>query len=1046
MDVSQIDVLSKKLYEPSNADEQRLAEQELSTFISSANGISQLLCIMEQSSSQHTLFFVSSALNTILRKHFSSIPASQIPTLHSNILNFLVKRVDSLPPFVTAGFARSLVRLDKLAWLDIEEVRAIVSDITHIFQMGTPIKTYLALLLFKELVQEMNTPQADQQLSLHRRRSQQFKVHLPSIFEIALNIVFSFVSSPSTDTANLIVLREALDVITSVLSFDFIGTCAVADSADDIATVHAPREFRPFFENPQIITAFFALQKLVPADEASKAFNCILRIASITRSIFASKEYRSSFLHTLMQCTYDLLTSGVTPAQFVDTSPQLLHDMARLFVRIKTNFEFSELHSSPLWTDWLKHLAEFSVQTFALMKTGDVTNAVFFFLSFWDRLVTSVPYAHSSNSNPRQLIDDVIPRIFSSYVNARLEMATEDYDDDEFDSSGGHLTALATIARLQYSTTASHILSAWQTSIGANKALALAWLIRLIGSLLSSRLVVSTKAGDHDEIDVQLACLVLQFLTTQLQVTQSIVVPKLDYALILFLRQFCRAFLSDKVTNSPMYKSKLEPVLGTPLQDQMINIVLQKIISNLHHHPDEEHIIDVTLEVFRELVTGYASSKMVKDSSATKQVLLQHRSSHLRFLTSRTDSDARYNYYFILGRILFDDLHVSNFSEFVKPIDVTIKAIQEGVSGDVKSLFGDTELRFQVISLFKDLRGLCSAILDKKFYPLFLTWLHNNHRDMIVSLSQVSARDPDLSIHILKFFEELACARSSRCSFKHHSATGNILFRDVSAGLLAFAENAKEVQVRRDIYTDKLKHITTALSAIGNALAGNYVNFGVCELYGDNSLTVTSVTLFSLMVSVPVKAVLEYPKSAKAVVVYCDAVCQYYPQLLLSLSERGDQYICWFLEFLLEGCKSLDSFVVSNSCSSLDSLLTYIYANGANVDPCVEKLKLLLRQGNCYKILEEIEKFLLNAVLFEDIQNQWSLTRPLLGLILVFFDLFSRVQQQIISVLLPEQQSQAIEWFGGLSENVKNNLEPGNRDVFAQNLTRLRNQLRPLVT
>ncbi|KAL0218526.1 hypothetical protein P9112_004179 [Eukaryota sp. TZLM1-RC] len=1036
--VPQIDELTKKFYEPASSQDHHEAATQLNPLISSPEALPQLIYLIDASSSPHTRYFVSSALNDLLKKHSENLTSQAKADLHSRLFNFLTSNVSTLPAFVTSGFARCLARVDKVAWMEIDSVRGVVEDCATIHNQSSE-QAYVSLLILKELVQEINTPPSGSQLSLHRRRSQKFKQHLPLIFKLGLDFIYNFVASPNQDGVTLMILNESLDLVNAVLSFDFIGTCAVADTSEEIATVHVPKDFREFFEDKRIVSAFFAVQKFVPAGAASRAFNCILRIASVSRSVFASKDDRKDFLRLLMEESFVLLTSGVSPHQFVQSSPQLLHDLARLFVRIKSNFEFIELQQCPIFKDWLLKIGEFSIQTFEVMHTGEVTNAVYYFLLFWDRLVSSFPYTQQGN-NVKDQLNGLASKIFASYVKARIDMTSSGVDDDEFDSTGGHLVSLSTVARSQYEETSKVLFQAWNSMVNSGKPLAIAWLVRLIGSLLSSRVTSAVKDTEQDGIDIEIAGLVLKFVSGES--TQS---AKLDYSLVLFLRQFCRAFLTEKVLKSPYYSEKLCSFLGPPLHENIIKMTLQKIISNLHHHPTEELIIDTSLEVFRELVTGYSSSKMVKECSFVSEILSQHRAPHLTFLSHRADTEARVNYYFIIGRILFDELHISKFSEFVKPFNEAAVQLLPLVKTNPNALLRDPEIRFQVCSLFKDLKGLCNAILEKKFYPLFLSWFHSTFFELFNEAMAIGAKDPDLAYIFVSLAEELSSARSSRCSFKHHTATGTLLFRDVAQVLISFTRNFKEVEVKKDLYDEKLKNLSIATSALANTVSGGYVNFGVCELYGDFSLNQLTIILMEHLIEINPKVISQYPSASRFIVVFVDSVAQFYPQLLVSLGDNNLKYIEFVITFLTEACQSLDSFVVSNSCSAIDSLAAYLFSGPSVLDQNAIKLKQLMTQPSIFPIVKQLLDFILKSVLFDDVQNQWSLTRPLLPLILVFPDIYSAAQQEAMVMVKPESQGEAMSLFASLSDNVKTNIEATNRDVFSQNLTRLRTQLKSLL-
>ena len=102
------------------------------------------------------------------------------------------------------------------------------------------------------------------------------------------------------------------------------------------------------------------------------------------------------------------------------------------------------------------------------------------------------------------------------------------------------------------------------------------------------------------------------------------------------------------------------------------------------------------------------------------------------------------------------------------------------------------------------------------------------------------------------------------------------------------------------------------------------------------------------------------------------------------------------METLHAGLQALDSIIVTGCCSSLDDLLTYVYdqrrlgsqrrqragqpADGQSCEQAVHMAPQLMRQ-----LLETI----LNTMIYEECRCQWSMSRPLLSLILLQPNVFN---------------------------------------------------------
>ncbi|KAG0227723.1 Exportin 7 [Actinomortierella wolfii] len=75
------------------------------------------------------------------------------------------------------------------------------------------------------------------------------------------------------------------------------------------------------------------------------------------------------------------------------------------------------------------------------------------------------------------------------------------------------------------------------------------------------------------------------------------------------------------------------------------------------------------------------------------------------------------------------------------------------------------------------------------------------------------------------------------------------------------------------------------------------------------------------------------------------------------------------------------------------------------------------------------------VVVFENRSNHWSLSRPLLGLILLDREFFMQYTTMFIHAQLPDRQEQVQKAINSLMENIDFNLNTTNRDRFTQNVT-----------
>ena len=68
---------------------------------------------------------------------------------------------------------------------------------------------------------------------------------------------------------------------------------------------------------------------------------------------------------------------------------------------------------------------------------------------------------------------------------------------------------------------------------------------------------------------------------------------------------------------------------------------------------------------------------------------------------------------------------------------------------------------------------------------------------------------------------------------------------------------------QKDLYTEKYKGIGVSLEMFSHGLHGGYTNFGVFELYQDNSLANSMSLALRMCLAIPLEDLMAYPKTLK---------------------------------------------------------------------------------------------------------------------------------------------------------------------------------------
>ena len=88
---------------------------------------------------------------------------------------------------------------------------------------------------------------------------------------------------------------------------------------------------------------------------------------------------------------------------------------------------------------------------------------------------------------------------------------------------------------------------------------------------------------------------------------------------------------------------------------------------------------------------------------------------------------------------------------------------------------------------------------------------------------------------------------------------------------------------------------------------------------------------------------------------------------------------------------------------------------------------------------------LFKKLIFQGVESYWSLSRPVLSIILANQQAFIDAKQHLLATQPPQNHAQMSAEFDKLLVDIERNLEPTNRDRFTQRVTAMRNALKQFV-
>ncbi|AQK82890.1 ARM repeat superfamily protein [Zea mays] len=888
-------------------------------------------------------------------------------------------------------------------------------------------------------------------LTLHRKIAGSFKDQfLLQIFQISLTSLNQLKSEAPDDFGHI-----PLDLALKCLSFDFVGS-PVDESSEEFGTVQLPASWRPLLQDPSTLQIFFDYYKVNDIRVSKEALECLVRLASVRRSIFVEDPARSQFLSHLMLGTKEILLTGQGLADHDN-----YHEFCRLLGRFKVNYQLAELLNVEFYGEWIGLVAEFTTRS--LLSWQWASNSVYYLLSLWSRLVTSVPYLKGETPS---LLDETVPKITEGFITSRINSVQAILADNSLENPldsvevlQDQLEFLPFLCRFQYQSSSLYIINIMEPLLQAYTERSrlpapgdadelsviegqIAWMVHIIAAIVKVRQVTGVSQETQELIDAELSARVLQLISVtdtgaHTQRYQELSKQRLDRAILIFVQSFRRSYVGDQAMHSSKLYGRLSELLG--LNDHLIllNVIVGKIATNMKCYAESEDVIDHTLSLFLDLATGYMTGKLLLKLESVKFIIANHSPENFPFLAEYKCSRSRTTFYYILGSLVFMEDSPVKFRTFMEPL----QQVALNLEATPDAAFRTDVAKRAFVGWMRDLRGIAMATNSRKTYGLLFDWLYPSRMPLLLRAISLCTDEPEVTTPLLKFTYEFVLNKAQRLTFDSSSPNGILLFREVSKIIVAYGSRILLLPNGTDIYGSKYKGIWISLTVLSRALCGNYVNFGVFELYGDRALADALDISLKMTLSVPLSDILAFKKLSKAYFGYMEVLFNNHIKFVLNLDTNTFIHIVSSLE---SGLKGLDAGISSQCASAIDNLAAFYFNNITSGDspPSPASVNLARHIGECPNLFPQILKTLFEIMLFEDAGNQWSLSRPILSLIMTSEQMFSELRAHILASQTVDQQQRLSQCFDKLMTDVNRNLEPKNRDRFTQNLTAFRRDFR----
>lgn len=226
------------------------------------------------------------------------------------------------------------------------------------------------------------------------------------------------------------------------------------------------------------------------------------------------------------------------------------------------------------------------------------------------------------------------------------------------------------------------------------------------------------------------------------------------------------------------------------------------------------------------------------------------------------------------------------------------------------------------------------------------------------------------------------------------------------------------------------------LSILSNVLCGSYIPFGVFKVYGDSCFKDSLAVTFDLLRSITPAELVSYSKLQDQVYDFIEDV--YKSNLSLVFAELPPNAFITSVNTICLGIR-LDSVKSCLNCAnSIQYLCEFVLKHTQkNSEEHQGILRVLTEQPS---VFTELLKAVLEVAITEDTNYMWTLSKPLLGLIILNEHQFEDLKHYLVNSLTqdPDRIQSYLRAFEKLMEGITRGIDVKNKDRFTKNFNEFR--------
>ncbi|KEG10319.1 Importin-beta, N-terminal domain-containing protein [Trypanosoma grayi] len=1009
--------------------------------MASAMGPVLMQNVMQQSSSQYSIFFVSQALRHLVDSHLGP---EDLVALEVFLSSVIVQRHASLSSLSVDALTRLLCAVVKQGFCDAPELQGFPAKVTAalVAESGDFSDEHISLScsILVCLIDEMeNAGNVVRSIATHKRVITSFRNDcLLLVFRAASHCLQRL--HRTHDRANYSVVL----LIQRVLQFDF--ACSMDEATEDVMTREYPQEWANDLIDQGLFSRLWELYSATGSDPQfyRAVLETLTPLVSLKPSLYLSQEQHTGWMVSILSATLSIMESRLHLEE-----ASVLRGFCRLLNRVKPNFTIEELRKAPCYERWVREVAEFTKLCFHNWRHA--RQAFLSLTSIWAKLVGSQSYC----KNGHTLFEVLAPDVCISYILSNQEQAVrfvmegetawfEEYILDidaeavsmEFDFASQLLRfcgekaeeyllqeVCSSLALLE----APEAMTASQLSCMCER---LACIVRFAGSWLSAYRY-SRNARTLDSAVLR-ACVDVVQRSCQFSFTRSVpqaICRHFHKSLLTFLRVAWQIILLDRVDEARKLRESIRISLSLANQDALgqflLRLVVDEVMECVHCCTDDAAI--EALGLLSEMAQSPSTAAFLKALPQFDDRLVLD----VGKVRASEDIAVFYRVRYHLSRIRAQ-VHFmcsgseSSWSDRVLPLVGELqKNLKEGmIPVDIRC----DPLTAVVCSW----RGVFHACVGQNEYKVLLRHISPSLPLLTQELQRRSGTV--CGVQILRLIHEITENRYRRVNFGPNGVEGYHLFRYVCGSMDAAVHLVMGALESGDLRLEEwgIKCLRIMLRTGRNILTGGYCNLGVLRLYEDPALMTCLASLWQAIMVVDRTRLCHYEKLAQAYLTLLgDLFKDFHLWFLSEVPTTNLLHIIQLLESSLGYYISNAIPLVSLTVEALGAFTSILCHTEGEDARCCELIRASLLQGD-QGIISRLLRLMLDVIVSKKCSSSVTET-PLRNLIALDENSFAQLATVFAGfAAVTGKEAEVRAAFALLASSAGDFVHKGNNNLFAK--------------